>query len=357
MQRWWTTGGLAAAVLVNLASSTSAQNPIRQPGPRPVATAAPVSPPAVPAANASNPTASSPAAQPPNAVAGQAAAQSPAAPLAPEFMPLSADLDRFVDQILQAWEKSTKDIKRYRCSFVRWQYDTTKITNPEQFHAVASGVIRYMAPDKGMFKVEDERQVVQVSGEYKLENSKGQIGEHWICDGESVYQYDESRKVAKKYQLPAQMRGKQVFNSPLPFFFGVEAQKVRERYWVNPIKPEKGADGKQIYIVDVYPKFQADAMNYHHVRVFLDEAEFLPLAIHVHSTNWSKESPNREIYEFRDRERIRDGVFETIKEAFSREFIPKEPPKDWTVEEGMLIPDEHAVQANAGDSAETPTRR
>lgn len=257
------------------------------------------------------------------------------------FPPLSAELEKFLDSVLAAWQKSTNNIERYECSFTRWQYDITRISDPKVYYSHATGVVRYAAPDKGMFRVDDLKFVSKGrDGNWALESLPNQFGEWWICDGQSIHIYDRTEKVAKKYSLPKEMRGKEVFNSPLPFLFGVDAQKIKTRYWINPLPPETTADGKRYFRLEAYPKFQADVANYHHVEVLLDEAEFLPHAITVYAVDWRPDNPNKEIYEFRDRKRNMSFLDQLKAKAFSDEFIPKQPPKDWRVEEQPFIPDE-----------------
>jgi len=256
--------------------------------------------------------------------------------LAPAFFPLSPENDRMLKALLGKWQAATQGIERYKCDFFRWQFDMTKISDPKVYHTAARGVVRYMAPDKGMFRV-DELKFVRKDprdpqAEWKLHADPEQFGEYWICDGNSVYLYDRTQKKATKYTLPPEMQGKQVFNSPLPFFFGVDAQKIEQRFWVNPL-PDAVVNEKPVHVLDVYPKTQADAVNYHHVRVYLDQKESLPAAIEVCMPNWTEEKPNREFFEFRSRD-TNWNLLDKIKDMsiFKEEFIPKEPPAGWQVE-------------------------
>jgi TIGR03009 family protein len=270
-----------------------------------------------------------------NAVLAPPPEQAPAI-LAPDFVPLSPENDRMLKTVLGKWQNATQGIERYKCDFLRWQFDMTKISDPKVYHTAARGVVRYMAPDKGMFRV-DELKFVRKDprdpqADWQLHADPEQFGEYWICDGNSVYLYDRTQKKATKYTLPPAMQGKQVFNSPLPFFFGVDAQKIEQRFWVNPL-PDAVVNEKPVHVLDVYPKTQADAVNYHHVRVYLDQSESLPVAIEVCMPNWTEEKPNREFFEFRNRN-TNWNFLNKLKEMsiFQEEFIPKEPPAGWQVE-------------------------
>ncbi len=284
-----------------------------------------------------------------SAVMAPAIEQAPAI-LAPAFVPLSPESDRMLKSLLGKWQNATQGIERYKCDFLRWQFDMTKISDPKIYHTAARGVVRYMAPDKGMFRV-DELKFVRKDprdpqADWQLHADPEQFGEYWICDGNSVYLYDRTQKKATKYTLPPEMQGKQVFNSPLPFFFGVDAQKIEQRFWVNPL-PDAVVNEKPVHVLDVYPKTQADAVNYHHVRVYLDQAESLPVAIEVCMPNWTEEKPNREFFEFRNRN-TNWNLLDKIKEMsiFKEEFIPKEPPAGWQVEVKPYEPEAPARVAN-----------
>jgi TIGR03009 family protein len=260
------------------------------------------------------------------------------------FPPLDPALQQYLENVLQYWQQSTAKIQRYQCKFTRWQYDPTKVNDPSQHQSIAKGVVRYMAPDKGMFQVEDIHFLKQQSdGKFSYEVVPGQYGDWWICDGESIHLYDRTEKKAKKYMLPPTMRGAEVFNSPLPFVFGVDAEKIKARYWIRPLPPPVDKNGKQndqIVLLEAYPKLQADALNYHHVTIYLDRNEFLPVAIDIALTQWTPTAPHREVFQFSDREvnlTLLDKINETL---FRQAFIPREPPKDWTVEEVPFLAEE-----------------
>jgi len=281
--------------------------------------------------------------------------EQPPAILAPSFFPLPPEKDRMLKELLGKWQKATEGIERYKCEFVRWQFDMTKISDPKVFHTAAKGVVRYLAPDKGMFRV-DELKIVRKDprdpkSEWKFHEDPNQFGEYWICDGNSVHLYDRTQKKATKYQLPPEMQGKQVFNSPLPFFFGVDAQKIEQRFWVNPL-PDGAFNNQTIHVLEVYPKTLADAVNYHHVTVYLDKKESLPVAIEVCMPNWTEKTPNREFFEFRDRV-TNWSLLDKLKglNIFADEFIPKDPPADWTVEVKPYEPEDAPAPPPQADPA------
>ena len=78
--------------------------------------------------------------------------------------------------VLKKWEDHNAAIKTFSCQFTMWEYNNQLQLNPEAPAGPAQyqGYLSYAAPDKGMYQVEP--------------NKQGQGGEHWICDGKSVYE-------------------------------------------------------------------------------------------------------------------------------------------------------------------------
>ena len=172
--------------------------------------------PAVPPAEGTTPT---PPAQP--------------AALGPPFQ-LSDTDQAYVDQILQMWENTSKEIKTFDSPFDRWEYDP--VFGPADVPAIKSrGQLSYSKPDKGSFKINEIERYVQKDpakpGAY--EQQKQEVGEHWVCDGKAIYEYKHDKKQLVVSALPEQMRGQSIVDGPLPFLFGAEAAKLKARYWIR----------------------------------------------------------------------------------------------------------------------------
>jgi len=246
------------------------------------------------------------------------------------FPELNQPQQQYLDQVLKVWEESTKKIERYQCNFKRWIYDPAQNTG-EDAAAKGEGVIRFMQPDKGLFKVEkvefysgrDDKQAAT----YR-ENERQKFGEYWLCDGDYVHILDRNEKKCLKVQLPPSMRGQQIHLSPLPFLFGVKAAEIKSRYWVRPIAPPQGS--KDVWL-ETYPKRPDDAGNYSRVQIVLDANEVLPKALIVFLPNWRAEQQHREVYEFTERDKDWNMLDQMKSKLFKEEFIPKALPKDWQI--------------------------
>lgn len=273
----------------------------------------------------------------------------------PPFPGLNEPQQKYLDQVLSVWEESTKKIERYQCNFKRWIFDPAQNTG-EDAAAKGEGVIRFMHPDKGLFKVEkveffsgrDDKQAAT----YR-ENDRQKFGEYWLCDGDYVHILDRNQKKCLKIELPPNMRGQQIHLSPLPFMFGVKAAEIKSRYWVRPIAPPQGS--KDVWL-ETYPRRPDDAGNYSRVQIVLDANEVLPKALVVFLPNWRADQQHREVYEFTDRNKDWNMLDKMKAKLFQEEFIPQALPKDWqlVVEPYKELDDESDLSAATAQQRDQP---
>ncbi|TWU17648.1 hypothetical protein Pla52o_48630 [Novipirellula galeiformis] len=265
------------------------------------------------------------------AAQGQVARQSmqnqTAAPVqnAQPFAPLNAAQQAQLQQLLLAWQQQSQGTRTLDCKFQRWHYDN--LAAPVGQHATrADGVIKYASPDKGLFRVDS---LVFYSG---MENGKpvykpqsGLFGEHWVCNGKQLIEFDRSQKQCKIQDLPTEMQGKQIFNSPLPFVFNLDAVEIQRRYWVRQV----AAPNDKLVLIEAWPKRQDDRAQYKMVQIALEKETFLPQALIMYAPNFhAKNAPKWDHYEFVDMKR--NGVGNAISN-FMDNFIQERPPADWTI--------------------------
>jgi TIGR03009 family protein len=266
--------------------------------------------PAVPSADGTTPT---PPAQP--------------AALGPPFQLNETD-QAYVDQILQMWENTSKEIKTFDSPFERWEYDP--VFGPAGVPFIKSkGQLSYSKPDKGSFKINDIQRYLQKDpaqpGTY--EPQKQEVGEHWVCDGKAIFQYNHEKKQLVVSPLPEHMRGQAIVDGPLPFLFGAEADKLKARYWIRC----RESTEKQIWL-EAFPRTQEDAANYHHVDVMLNRKTMMPAAIQVHMPN----GRNSSVYMFNEKPNV-NGALDAL---FGSLFSSPRTPLGWTrvVEEPPTAP-------------------
>lgn len=254
------------------------------------------------------------------------------------FPQLSPQEQQYLEQVLTVWEQRTEKVTHFECDFKRWQYDP--LVHAESPSTIAAGKIKFMDPDKGLFKVSEIKHVAGKGSnpEYRVDPN-AQFGEHWICDGNWVHVLDANTKKAVRYELPPSMRGEAIYRSPLPFLFGVKADEIMQRYWIHPVTPPEGDDSVWL---EAYPKRADDAGNYKKVQIVLDRKDILPKALIVFLPNWRPEQAHREIYEFSNRnDNANSGAWNAIQRTvLQKEFIPTKLPGDWEVIEEPYIPPE-----------------
>ena len=119
--------------------------------------------------------------------------------------------------------------------FYRWKYDAVFGRSAA---TAEKGELKFAAPDKGLMKIEakDPKQ-----------------SEQWLCDGKSIYQFDYPRKIVTEYVMPPELQGKGIGDGPLPFVFGVEAQKLKQRYFMRIITPPNVQN--EVWL-EAYPRYQ-----------------------------------------------------------------------------------------------------
>jgi TIGR03009 family protein len=208
-----------------------------------------------------------------------------------------------VDLVLQKWEEKQKKIKTFSCEFTLFEYDGT--FNQAR---VGNGKVYYAAPDKGKYEVFDD---------------KGAPGEHWVCDGKSIYEFNKDAKELIERPLPEEMRGKAIVDSPLPFVFGSSAQKMAQRYWMkvttaaeDPYHTLK----KGQFLLEAIPKFQRDAGNFQKVEIIFSERDLVPVALNQFMPSHTNKNENRKAYEFHD-QKVNGGI-DLVKTFFSKPRTP-----------------------------------
>lgn len=214
------------------------------------------------------------------------APQQPAAQQQPQppFV-LTAQEEAQVDRILNQWEQHNRDVKTFDCRFKRWTYDV--VFGPAgQAKFVDLGVVRYGAPDRGMFQVE----ATEKNGkEAPIEDART---EHWISDGKSIFEFNPGKKQLIEHKLPPELQGKAIADSPLPFLFGAEAQKLKQRYFIRLIP----ANAQNQVCLEAYPRFQQDAANFHHAQFIIAMQDMVPFALKLIQPN----EKDYTVYQFYD---------------------------------------------------------
>jgi len=250
-----------------------------------------------------------PAPQPPQRVAV-------AAPAAQQPAPLSPEQQAALDQLLAAWETRNAAVRTWACTFRKWEYNawSPADANGERLaFAESTGELKYAAPDKGLFRVKETKQWSPEARRY--ETRGGDTGEHWVCNGESIYEFRHSERQLRETKLPAEMRGKAISDGPLPFVFGAKADTLKKRY-VMRILPTPAGVTDQVWL-EALPRTQADAANFSKVELILQARDLMPFAIQIYKPG----GQDRDVYQFDPRTSLIDKGLDMLRD-FSKPVTP-----------------------------------
>lgn len=291
-------------------------------------------------------------------------------PQQPEWYPLDPKVEQWVDTVLRYWEERSNKVKTLECKFQKWEYDPAQIPgqfnqlkvlgkiNEMPFTKYAQGTIKYGAPDKGLFKVEQLQVIIpgqQQNGKQKYEVQPKENGEHWITDGKRVFAFDAHKKEVVEKLLPPELQGKALADGPLPFMFGARAETIKARYWIRPLQPE--APGE--YCLEAVPKSRQDSANFKMVQIVLDEKQYLPTKMQIFESDWSPVNPHRTAYRFDDRVENDQNALNAILNPlninlnpWAKQFFEVAVPRGW--KKVVIDANGNIAGANPANAAAVP---
>ena len=139
-------------------------------------------------------------------------------------------------KLLEEWAASSAKIKKLEGEHRRWEYDyvfnvVKHNTGKFYYEAPDKGRIDMtpMTPDKDKVGVEETRKHWEDGRPMKFKSEAGPA-ERWYCDSQTVTQVNVKDKEATRMLLPKQIQGANIIDGPLPFLFGMPAQKAIQRY-------------------------------------------------------------------------------------------------------------------------------
>jgi len=197
-----------------------------------------------------------------------------------------------LEQILKEWENASSRIRTLEGKHYRWVYDLT--FNVEKR---AEGVFYYEAPDKGRIDIKARKpEPGEVSQRVDPKTKKPfeiqpDFPQKWICDGQAVWQINDEKKTAERYEIPPEHRGRNIIDGPLPFLFGMPAEKAKQRYVFKLLRELP----TEVWL-DVTPRWKQDAANFRKAIIILDTTTYLPRAVKLIDPGGYKET----VFQFRD---------------------------------------------------------
>lgn len=220
-----------------------------------------------------------------------------------------------LERLLAAWEQRSAAVQTWACRFYKWEYNAWSPVgeNGDRLaFSESSGEIKYAAPDKGLYRVRESRQWNPEARRY--ETIPGDSGEHWICNGTSIYEFRHEERQLRETVLPPEMQGKAISDGPLPFVFGAKAETLKQRYSMRIITPQGVND--QVWL-EAIPRWQADAANFSRVELILQVRDLMPFAMQLYKPG----GQDRDVYQFDPKTSLIDKGLDLIRD-FSKPITP-----------------------------------
>ncbi|MGD9636049.1 MAG: hypothetical protein AB7G28_18040 [Pirellulales bacterium] len=272
-------------------------------------------------------------------------------PPRPEFQ-LNALQQGYLDQVLNSWQEESAKVTIFQCPFERWEYNKAFGPGANIPLNKNKGELSYQKPDKGSFEITEVRvwqpkppapgaaPQGQANGDWIVQ--KEAIGEHWVCDGDNVYEYSHRQKKLIVRPIPPQLRGKAIVDGPLPFLFGAEAAKLKVRYW---LRAEQNQQDPNSIFLSALPKWPQDKADYNQVDVMLDRTRMMPTAMQVVLPN-----DDRHVYMFD----IANSKVNTYLQRFKSLFQAPTTPWGWERVVEAAPPDQAPAMSPVGRQAAQP---
>ena len=220
----------------------------------------------------------------------------PAQPVAP------AGPAKSIDQHLAAWEARMKEISSLEMNSIeRIDKDVTfKVVNQWV------GVAKYSKPNLATLTL--------------VRKDKREVFEKWICSGAAIYQYVPAEKKIYIHQMPARKSGAVSDENFLGFMFGMKAEDAKKRYSLR-ISAGKENDPYYVYL-EIKPLEDRDKADFEVARLCLHKDSYLPRQLWFRHPNGDETTWN--ILQ------AKSGV------AIERkEFMAPDPPKGWSMVQGL----------------------
>lgn len=209
-----------------------------------------------------------------------------------------------LDQVLDSWEAASSKIKSLHGKQSRSEFNKTY-----EVETVTEGSFFLEMPDKGRIdfgSVNLKKDAVSARKKKRPEIQAGdapskkddpkniyyglQSGDpqRWICTGDTIIEIDDRLKTYAKEEIPPELRGKNIVESPLPFLFGMKAEDAKGRFKLSIV-----TETKDSVMLLAIPKMAKDIENYEKAAITLDKKTWLPTKVHLLS-----QSQDETVYTF-----------------------------------------------------------
>lgn len=184
--------------------------------------------------------------------------------------------DRRLTILLTNWEQKSAAIRSLHGKHHRSRSNSVFGTDSR-----AVGKFYFEAPDKGRIDLkgtEPEKGAVSFlkmkdGTPYKLTADRD---EKWVCDGKQVLVINDAEKQFEAIEIPPEMQGKNIVDSPLPFLFGMKVVEMKKRFQMELIGYDPDT---RIAKLTAIPLQARDAQNFIRAEIALDTKRYLPVFV------------------------------------------------------------------------------
>lgn len=205
-----------------------------------------------------------------------------------------------LELLLQTWEQRSAQVDRIQGVFKRYEYDRVFKTEKR-----ADGKYWFEMPDKGRMDLSPDPTVP------KAPDNKHQLGETlftvepdvartWICTGKEILDIDIPNKTYNKIEIPVQFQGERISEGPLPFLFGMKAERMKKRYLMSFGEKYDPANPESLIHIVAFPLTQQEQREFQRAEVMLDPKTYLPRAVKL----WDPTGNRETVYVFMEHKRV-----------------------------------------------------
>ncbi|MCL2710780.1 MAG: hypothetical protein FWE95_07855 [Planctomycetaceae bacterium] len=235
---------------------------------------------------------------------------------------------RELDNFLERWEKYSATINRYEVNFVLHIYDPTiQGAEPNKANKVAFGYFKYIAsPRRFVYEVEGE--MLGDKQVKRTDNTPNIYAEKIIIDEKSVNKYDYNAKTVHQINVPPDLIGKGIADSPLPLIFGAKAEDLKRRFSMKVVPHNNRED---IMILRAKPLLIEDQQEFRELEIFIDKRNLTALGLRQDDIN-EKAYRSFTLKQHQINPRPVRSLLEDIKEWFTVDV-----PRGWRLEESNWV--------------------
>jgi TIGR03009 family protein len=188
-----------------------------------------------------------------------------------------------LDEFLIRWEKYSLGIKRYDVDFNMFLYNETYNSIPGKPYKTAFGYFKYIAkPLRFVYHVEGEW-IDNKKVERDEKKNRSILTEKIIIDEKSVFKYEFDAKKVLQVNVPPELVGKGIADSPLPLIFGAKAEEMKKRFSMKIVTGEQYKNA-QIWLL-AKPLLLEDQQEFSQIEIRLDKDSLRAIALKKEDIN------------------------------------------------------------------------